>query len=111
MQSLAPSPPHTQETRTHHTQQHRTPISPHPCPLVRYGPYRGSTSDIRKGMLVSTAGGRSTLYALGLLEPRGMLFVEPGTDVYEGMVIGEHSRCGGERGRRVAGAQRAKHGW
>ncbi|GAB4823663.1 hypothetical protein N2152v2_010709 [Parachlorella kessleri] len=60
--------------------------------FTRYGPYRGSMADARKGTLVSTAAGRSTLHALGLLEPRGALFVDPGTDVYEGMIVGEHSR-------------------
>lgn len=38
--------------------------------------------------------GKATSYALGMLEPRGVLFVEPAADVYEGQVVGEHSRCG-----------------
>ena len=38
------------------------------------------------------ADGKTTHHALALLEPRGILFVEPQTEVYEGMVIGEHSR-------------------
>lgn len=38
------------------------------------------------------ADGHTTAHALGQLEPRGRLFVEPGTAVYEGMIIGEHSR-------------------
>ena len=38
------------------------------------------------------ADGKTTSHALGLLEPRGVLFTEPGTDVYGGMIIGEHSR-------------------
>lgn len=43
--------------------------------------------------LLPCAGGKSTTYALGGLEPRGVLFVEPGAEVYEGMIVGEHSRC------------------
>lgn len=58
----------------------------------QYAPYRGPLDKIRKGVLVSTANGRSTLYALGGLEARGGLFVGDGSDVYEGMIIGECSR-------------------
>ena len=36
--------------------------------------------------------GKSTAYALGQLEDRGIMFIEPGVDVYEGMIVGEHSR-------------------
>ena len=39
-----------------------------------------------------TAGGKTTLHALGNLEPRGVLFVDPTDEVYEGMVVGEHTR-------------------
>jgi len=35
--------------------------------------------------------GKSTAYSLGALEDRGVMFIEPGTDVYEGMIVGEHS--------------------
>jgi GTP-binding protein len=41
---------------------------------------------------VSQATGRATPYALFNLQPRGELFVPPGTELYEGMIIGEHSR-------------------
>ena len=34
----------------------------------------------------------STAYSLGKLQPRGELFVDPGVEVYPGMIIGEHSR-------------------
>lgn len=36
--------------------------------------------------------GKSTAYALGQLEDRGSMFIEPGKEVYEGMIIGEHNR-------------------
>jgi GTP-binding protein len=42
--------------------------------------------------LISSAQGVTTAYSLVALEPRGILFVAPQTKVYEGMVIGEHSR-------------------
>ena len=44
------------------------------------------------GVLVSMENGKSTAYALGALEDRGIMFVEPGEDIYEGMIVGEHSR-------------------
>ncbi|MEG0026432.1 MAG: translational GTPase TypA [Bacilli bacterium] len=43
------------------------------------------------GVLVSMENGKATAYALGQLEDRGIMFVEPGTEVYEGMIVGEHS--------------------
>ena len=43
------------------------------------------------GVLISMNAGKSTAYALGHLEDRGVMFIEPGIDVYEGMIIGEHS--------------------
>ena len=42
--------------------------------------------------------GRSTLYAMGELQSRGTFFIEPGADVYGGMIIGENNRCGGTQG-------------
>ncbi len=44
------------------------------------------------GVLVSIDEGKTTAYSLGGLEDRGIMFVEPGTDVYEGMIVGEHTR-------------------
>ena len=43
------------------------------------------------GVLVSMENGQSTAYALGQLEDRGTMFIEPGEQVYEGMIVGEHS--------------------
>ena len=43
------------------------------------------------GVLVSMENGKSTAYALGQLEDRGIMFIEPGVDVYEGMLVGEHT--------------------
>ena len=44
------------------------------------------------GVLVSMENGKATGYALGGLEERGIMFIEPGVDVYEGMIVGEHNR-------------------
>ena len=43
------------------------------------------------GVLVSMENGKATAYALGQLEDRGTMFIEPGEEVYEGMIVGEHS--------------------
>ena len=45
----------------------------------------------KNGVLVSMENGKSTAYALGALEDRGVMFIEPGVDVYEGMIIGENN--------------------
>ena len=44
------------------------------------------------GVLVSTDTGKATAYSLGALEDRGIMFVEPNTEVYEGMIVGECNR-------------------
>ena len=44
------------------------------------------------GVLVSMDNGKATAYSLGNLEDRGVMFIEPGTEVYEGMIIGECNR-------------------
>ncbi len=44
------------------------------------------------GVLVSMENGKATAYALGNLEDRGTMFIEPGTEVYEGMIVGECNR-------------------
>ncbi|MGF3227028.1 translational GTPase TypA [Facklamia sp. P12932] len=46
----------------------------------------------RNGTLVSIDSGQATTYSIMNLEDRGTIFVEPGTEVYEGMIVGEHNR-------------------
>ncbi|KAG6553221.1 hypothetical protein Mapa_004955 [Marchantia paleacea] len=60
--------------------------------FLQYGKYRGALGNVRKGALVSMATGTITAYSLMNLEARGILFVQPGMETYDGMVIGEHSR-------------------
>jgi GTP-binding protein len=57
-----------------------------------YEPFRGEFPTRRTGSLVSDRQGKSVPYALYNLEPRGRLMITPGTPVYEGMIIGEHSK-------------------
>lgn len=58
-----------------------------------YGPLTASNIGERKlGVLVSMENGKSTAYGLGALEDRGIMFIEPGVEVYEGMIVGENNR-------------------
>jgi GTP-binding protein len=57
-----------------------------------YSPYKGNIEGRRNGTLISNGDGEAVTYALWNLEPRGPLFVDPGMKVYQGMIIGEHSR-------------------
>jgi GTP-binding protein len=57
-----------------------------------YGPFRGPIQGRRNGALIANAEGTAVAYALWNLEERGPMFIDPGTAVYEGMMIGEHSR-------------------
>ncbi|CAM2829209.1 translational GTPase TypA [Paenibacillus sediminis] len=58
-----------------------------------YGPLAaGQVGGRHQGVLVSSENGVSTLYGILSVEDRGTLFVEPGTEVYEGMIVGEHTR-------------------
>lgn len=54
--------------------------------------YKGEIAGRQNGVLVSMANGKSLPYALNNLEDRGILFIGPQVDVYEGMIIGQHSR-------------------
>ncbi|MDR0630448.1 MAG: translational GTPase TypA, partial [Holosporales bacterium] len=57
-----------------------------------YVSHKGPIEERGKGVLVSVANGKAVPYALFFLKERGVLFVSPGDPVYEGMIIGEHSR-------------------
>ena len=58
-----------------------------------YLPVEDITVGERKlGVLVSMENGKATAYAIGNLEDRGTMFIEPGTEVYEGMIVGECNR-------------------
>ncbi len=57
-----------------------------------YSPWQGDIPHRPTGALVADRPGRATAYAIGHLQPRGELFVAPGDEVYEGMIVGENSR-------------------
>jgi GTP-binding protein len=57
-----------------------------------YAAYRGAIQGRRNGVLISTDAGESVAYALWNLEDRGPMMIEPGTKVYQGMIVGEHTR-------------------
>ena len=57
-----------------------------------WAPHKGTIQGRRQGVLISMENGVSVAYALWNLEERGPLFISPGTPVYPGMIIGEHSR-------------------
>lgn len=57
-----------------------------------YEPYKGEIPGRIAGSLISMDNGTAIEYALDKLQDRGIFFIEPGEEVYEGMVIGEHTR-------------------
>jgi GTP-binding protein len=57
-----------------------------------YAPYKGDIPGRRNGVLISNAEGESSNYALWYLEDRGALLIDAGVRVYQGMIVGEHSR-------------------
>lgn len=57
-----------------------------------YEPWHGMITKRQTGALVADRPGKSTIYALHHLQPRGVLFIRENTSVYEGMIIGENSR-------------------
>ncbi|AGT31387.1 GTP-binding protein [Geobacillus genomosp. 3] len=63
-----------------HSFDHYAPVQP------------GVIGGRRQGVLVSMETGKATAYSIMQLEDRGTIFVEPGTEVYEGMIVGEHNR-------------------
>ena len=61
--------------------------------FASYEPYESVEIGERKlGVLVSVDSGQATAYSIGNLEDRGIMFIEPGCEVYEGMIIGECNR-------------------
>jgi GTP-binding protein len=57
-----------------------------------YAPMKGDVAERRNGVLISNENGETIAYALWYLQERGRMFVNPGEKLYEGMIIGIHSR-------------------
>lgn len=53
---------------------------------------QGQVGGRRQGVLVSMESGKASTYGIMQVEDRGTIFVEPGTEIYEGMIVGEHTR-------------------
>ena len=62
--------------------------------FLEYGPWAGALQGRLRGVLVSMEAGTIIAFALGNLQERSTLFVSPGDEVYEGMIVGENSRPG-----------------
>lgn len=57
-----------------------------------FAPVKGNIPGRSRGVLISNSGGKASPYACFNLQDRGTLFISPGEEVYEGMIVGEHSR-------------------
>jgi GTP-binding protein len=60
--------------------------------FYEYQPYKGEIQHRQNGVIISGETGKTVGYALWNLQERGKMFWGPGVDIYEGMIIGEHSR-------------------
>lgn len=60
--------------------------------FIAYEPWKGDINGRNNGSLVSMETGSATAYAIDKMSDRGVFFVEPGEDIYEGQVIGENNR-------------------
>ncbi|WP_077598596.1 translational GTPase TypA [Olsenella urininfantis] len=62
--------------------------------FLEYGPYAGDIGSRQNGAMISMSTEKAVAYALGTLQERGQLFVGPGVECYEGMLVGERSKPG-----------------
>jgi GTP-binding protein len=60
--------------------------------FLGYEPWYGDIVSTRSGMLVASENGTAVTYGLNNAQGRGITFIEPGTSVYEGMIVGMHAR-------------------
>lgn len=60
--------------------------------FIGYEPFKGNIAGRINGSLISMNNGMATPYAIDKLQDRGVFFIDPGEDVYGGMVVGEHNR-------------------
>ncbi len=60
--------------------------------FLRYDKVQGSIPQLRNGVLVASQSGKAVTYGLNIAQGRGSTFIEPGTQVYEGMIVGLNSR-------------------
>ncbi|HEY4540627.1 MAG TPA: translational GTPase TypA, partial [Faecalibacter sp.] len=60
--------------------------------FLEYKPFKGAIAGRSAGVIISKDQGVATPYSIDKLQDRGKFFIEPGEEVYEGMIVGEHSR-------------------
>lgn len=60
--------------------------------FIEYAPFKGEIPRRQNGSLVSMANGKAIGYAIDALQQRGVFFIQPGEETYEGMIIGEHCK-------------------
>ena len=70
-----------------------------------YGPYTGEMAGRKNGGMIAMSTGKAVAYALDTLQERGRLFVAPGDDCYEGMIVGESAK----EGDMVVNVERTKN--
>jgi GTP-binding protein len=58
--------------------------------FVHYGPFAGEIDTRNNGVLISMGAGKSVAFAIDALQQRGIFFIDPGEECYEGMIVGEH---------------------
>ncbi|MFZ4772849.1 MAG: translational GTPase TypA [Chlamydiia bacterium] len=57
-----------------------------------YQPHKGEIEGRHNGVLISNSQGQATAYSIFALQERGVMFISPGQEIYEGMIVGEHNR-------------------
>lgn len=57
-----------------------------------YAPFKGEIEKTRNGVMIATEKGPATAYSLDAFQERGIMFITPGSEVYGGMIVGEHNR-------------------
>ncbi|MCI9129975.1 MAG: translational GTPase TypA [Eggerthellaceae bacterium] len=62
--------------------------------FLEYGPYSGEMTGRKNGGMIAMSTGKAVAYALDTLQERGRLFVGPGDECYEGMIVGESAKEG-----------------
>ena len=62
--------------------------------FLEYQTYKGDMPTRQTGVMIAQSDGNAVAYALFNLQPRGTIFITPGDRVYEGMIIGEHTKGG-----------------
>ena len=77
--------------------------------FLDYGPWAGPLAGRKRGVLVADREGAVVAFALGNLQERAQMFVAPGEQVYEGMIVGENSRPGRHGRQRDQGKEAHQH--